>query len=295
VDTRITYPSYLRLPVLLDQQHGAGPPGAHDEILFIAMHQVYELWFKVLLIELADARDRMLAGEARVPRLRLHRCHEIERLLVQQFGVLDTMTPQGFAEFRSALGSASGGQSVQFMEIETLSGATCPRWASGPDWLAPGDLDRLRSRQHEPSLWDGYLALLAHTGFDVSTPERRRAAYVQIASGRTDDEALWMVRELTEALVDHDQAWSTWRARHALAVERQIGARPGTAGSTGGSYLWSRVSARFYPELWEARGDLSVAAEMAPPIAQQRQHRPHRPPPRQQPRRPRRPRRSRNG
>jgi len=260
VDGRVDYPGYLRLSVLLDQQRVIGPPGAHDEILFIAVHQVYELWMKVLLFELSDARDRMLAGDARMPRLRLRRCREIEQLLIQQFGVLDTMTQQGFAEFRPALGSASGGESVQFMEIETLSGVTSPRWASGPTRLAPSDLDRLRRRQDEPTLWDGYLALLAQAGFDVSTQERRRAAFAEIARGREGDQALWLMWELTEALVDHDQTWSTWRARHALAAERQIGARPGTAGSAGGSYLWSRVSARFYPELWEARGDLGTAA-----------------------------------
>jgi tryptophan 2,3-dioxygenase len=227
------------------------------------VHQVYELWFKVLLFELSDARDRMLSGDARVPLLRLRRCQEIERLLIQQIGVLDTMTPHGFAQFRRALGSASGGESVQFMEIEILSGLAGPHGSARLNTLPPRDLDRLRRRQDEPTLWDGYLAVLAHAGLEASTPEGRQAAYVEIARGREGDQRLWMVNQLTEALLDHDQAWSTWRARHALAAERQIGARRGTAGSTGGSYLWSRVAVRFYPELWESRGGLTAAG--APP------------------------------
>jgi tryptophan 2,3-dioxygenase len=203
----------------------------------------------------------MLAGDARTPLHRLRRCQEIERLLVQQVGVLDTMTPQGFAQFRPALGSASGGQSVQFMEIQILSGLREPRSTSVLRRFAPNDVDRLHRRLEEPSVWDGYLAVLAKAQFDVSTRESRRAAYTQIACGQNRDEALWTLHDLTEALLEHDQVWSMWRARHALAAERQIGAKRGTGGSTGGSYLWSRVATRFYPELWEARGVLDARCE----------------------------------
>jgi tryptophan 2,3-dioxygenase len=250
----LTYERYLRLPLLLDQQHREGPPGARDEMLFITVHQVHELWFKLLLHELADARDLLLAGETRLPLRRLHRCQEIQRLLVQQVGLLDTMTQQGFAEFRAALGSASGGQSMQFMEIQILSGLNEPQSALRLNRLAPQDADRLPRRRREPSLWDGYLAALAGAQFDVSTREGRRTAYAQIACGDHHNGTLWTLHELTEALVEHDQAWSIWRARHALAAERQIGAGRGTGGTPGGSYLWSRVPIRFYPELWEARG-----------------------------------------
>lgn len=269
---RPSYDGYLRLPVLLEQQHRLGPPTAHDELLFIAMHQVCELWFKVLLYELTDARDRLLAGDALVPVRRLRRCHEIERLLIEQVRLLDTMTPQDFAEFRPALGTASGAQSAQFWEIEVLSGLREPRW--GETRLGPADLTRLHRRLAEPTLWDGYLTMLARAGFDLSTPQLRRAAYAQLGCGPAGaadprarragppspvDQTLWTLNELTEALIDHDQAWWTWRARHAFAAERQIGAHRGTAGSDGGSYLWSRAAVRFYPELWAARGAAATA------------------------------------
>ena len=100
--------------------------------------------------------------------------------------------------------------------------------------------------------------MLAKAHFDVSTREHRQAAYAQIAHGQSRDQTLWTLHDLTEALIEHDQVWSMWRARHALAAERQIGAKRGTGGSTGGSYLWSRVTARFYPELWESRGMLDL-------------------------------------
>src|SRR5262249_3116175 len=115
---QLSYGSYLRLPELLAQQVPQSDPPAHDELLFITVHQVYELWFKQLLYELDNARDRMLAGETYQPRLRLQRAHVLERLLVEQVGLLETMTPQDFLQFRSHLAPASGFQSVQFRELE---------------------------------------------------------------------------------------------------------------------------------------------------------------------------------
>ena len=113
---RLSYGSYLRVPELLDQQVPVAVPAAHDELLFITIHQVYELWFKLLLYELGDARDHMLAGEDYLPRLRLQRAHAVERVLVEQVDVLETMTPQDFLAFRASLAPASGFQSVQFRE-----------------------------------------------------------------------------------------------------------------------------------------------------------------------------------
>jgi tryptophan 2,3-dioxygenase len=248
------YAGYLRLPTLLEQQVGVGPPGAHDELVFIAVHQAAELWFKVLLHELADARDAMLGGDPLRPIRRLRRCHQIELLLVEQLRVLDTIEPPEFAAFRPALGTASGGQSAQFWEIEAISGAE-PGWPEAR--LPAADVLRLRRRGREPTLWDGYLAVLARAGFDTRTAAARSRAYADVAAQRCcprPDRALWLVGELTEALVDHDQAWSQWRGRHVLTAQRQIGAGPGTGGTAGGAYLWSRVSGRFFPELWAARG-----------------------------------------
>src|SRR3954471_24419318 len=118
---KLTYGTYLRVAELLEQQVPESDPAAHDELLFITIHQVYELWFSQLLHELTDARDRMLAGETYLPRVRLERCHVIARVLVTQVDVLETMTPQDFLAFREHLAPASGFQSVQFRELEFLS------------------------------------------------------------------------------------------------------------------------------------------------------------------------------
>ena len=249
----LTYGAYLRLSDLLDQQVPESNPPAHDELLFITIHQVYELWFKLLLAELSDARDRMLAGEAYLPRVRLARARVVEDLLIKQVDVIDTMTPQDFLAFRSKLAPASGFQSAQFREIEFLSGLRDPGYLRRFRGLTDGERERLETRLSEPSLWDGFLAVLRHAGFPVSTSDERFAAYARIAGDRAQFGPLW---DLAEALVDHDQAWSLWRARHVLMAERQIGTKTGTGGSAGGAYLRSRVELRFYPELWELRSRL---------------------------------------
>ena len=249
----LTYGSYLRVRELLSQQVPESDPPAHDELLFITIHQVYELWFQLLLSELTDARDRMLAGETYLPRVRLERCHVIERVLVSQIDVIDTMTPQDFLAFRTKLAPASGFQSAQFREIEFLSGLKDPAFVDRLRGLGPVELAALRRRLDEPSLWDGYLALLQSHRFSTTTLDERLDALRQIAHDRSKYGPLW---DLAEALLDHDQAWSLWRARHVLMAERQIGTKPGTGGSAGGAYLRSRVEHRFYPELWELRSVL---------------------------------------
>lgn len=250
---QLTYNSYLRVPELLSQQVPESDPAAHDELLFITIHQSYELWFKLLLHELQDARDRMLAGESYLPRVRLERCRSIEAVLVHQVDIIDTMTPQDFLIFRNKLAPASGFQSAQFREIEFISGLKDPGYLDRFRGLTDEERGALKARLDEPSLWDGYLALLGANGFEVADTEDRFAALVTIANDREKYGALW---DLAEALVAHDQAWSLWRARHVLMAERQIGVKSGTGGSSGGAYLRSRVEKRFYPELWELRSRL---------------------------------------
>ncbi len=249
----LTYGTYLRLPELLEQQLPESDPPAHDELLFITIHQVYELWFKLLLSELTDARDRMMSGETYLPRVRLERCHAIERVLVGQVDVIDTMTPQDFLAFRNKLAPASGFQSAQFREIEFLSGLKDPTYIRRFRGLTGDEQDALKLRVDEPSLWDAYLEALRREGFAVATAEQRAESLRTIAHDRARYGSLW---DLAEALVDHDQAWSLWRARHVLMAERQIGTKRGTGGSAGGAYLRSRVELRFYPELWDLRGRL---------------------------------------
>ncbi len=247
---QLSYSSYLRLPELLAQQVPESSPAAHDELLFITVHQAYELWFKLLLYELDDARDGMLAGDTYRPRLRLQRAHVVERLLVEQVDVLETMTPQDFLRFRSNLAPASGFQSVQFRELEFLSGAKDARYVGRLRHATPHEQARLERRLAEPTLWDGFLVLLAKAGFEVSTVESRRSALVALTGDRVEYGPLW---DLAEALVEHDALCARWRQRHVLMVERQIGTKSGTGGSTGAPYLRKRLDVRFYPELWELR------------------------------------------
>ena len=250
---RLSYGSYLRLPELLDGQSPESDPPAHDELLFIIIHQVYELWFKLLLHELGDARDLMLAGEDYRPRLRLQRAHAVERVLVEQVDVLETMTPQDFLVFRAMLAPASGFQSVQFREIEFVSGAKDAAYLGRLAHANPAERDRLARRLQEPTLWDGFVALLGKAGFDVTGEDTRREALLAVSRDRTRYGALW---DLAEALIEHDSMWARWRSRHVLMVERQIGTKSGTGGSTGAPYLRRRLGLRFFPELWDLRSFL---------------------------------------
>jgi tryptophan 2,3-dioxygenase len=272
----LTYGSYLRLPELLSQQIPQVVPPAHDELLFITVHQAYELWFKQLLHELTAVRDAMLAstspgdgvqanGTVRASgngagsrqtwnaRHLLRRVHVIERLLVSQIDVLETMTPQDFLEFRAALAPASGFQSVQFRELEFLSGAKDAGFVARFRALTDDERVRLAARLAQPSLWDAYLDLLASRGLPVGDDKQILATLVGIARDRPHHDDLW---QLAEDLLTHDELAGLWRARHVQMVERQIGTKSGTGGSTGAPYLHRRVPMRYYPLLWELRDSL---------------------------------------
>ena len=237
---RLSYDSYLHIPQLLDLQ--AGLTTAHDELLFIVVHQVYELWFKVLIDELESVRAAIEAEELRVARHALNRVKVIEDLLVEQVAVLETMAPQDFLTFRSELAPASGFQSVQFREIEFLSGLKDAGYIKALD--GGGDArDRLQRRLDEPSLHDVFTALMSRRGVTISDLYRQGDRHADLL-------------ELAEALLDHDEGFRLWRLRHVEMVERQIGDKPGTGGSTGVRYLQSTLRKRFFPELWEVRSQL---------------------------------------
>ena len=249
----LSYGTYLRVPELLELQSLLSDPPAHDELLFITVHQVYELWFKQLLHELVAARDAM--GEEQTWRARhlMQRAHVIERLLVSQIDVIETMTPQDFLQFRFALAPASGLQSVQFRELEFLSGAKDHRFVARFRNLTPTERDRLTRRLTEPTLWDAYLGLVGRRGLDVSSEGRVTESLLTIARNRAGYDDLW---QLAESLLSHDEVSALWRARHVQMVERQIGTKSGTGGSSGAPYLHRRVPLRFYPLLWELRDRL---------------------------------------
>ena len=237
----LSYGSYLKVAELLDLQHGLSEE--HDELLFIVAHQVYELWFKVVLDELEATRNRIDADDIFFARHHLRRVHVVERLLIEQIEVLETMSPQDFVAFRSQLAPASGFQSVQFREIEFLSGLKEPKYLARIEGT-PDEMSRLHRRLEEPTLADAFRALV----------ERRGApSLLEIFRDREHHGDLF---DLCEALLDHDEAFAHWRARHVIMVERQIGSKPGTGGSSGAQYLRSTLDKRFYPELWEVRSQL---------------------------------------
>jgi tryptophan 2,3-dioxygenase len=237
---RLSYGSYLHIPELLALQ--AGLTEAHDELLFIVVHQVYELWFKVLIDELEAIRSAIEAEDLHAARHFLTRVKVIEALLVEQVAVLETMAPQDFLAFRSELAPASGFQSAQFREIEFLSGLKDAGYIKALD----GDADaraRLQRRMDEPSLLDVFTRLLERRGVTISDLYRQGDRHADLL-------------ELAEALLDHDEGFRLWRLRHVEMVERQIGDKPGTGGSTGVRYLQSTLGKRFFPELWEVRSQL---------------------------------------
>jgi tryptophan 2,3-dioxygenase len=238
---KLSYGSYLKIPELLDLQHGLSEE--HDELLFIVAHQVYELWFKVVLEELEATRGRMDLDDIFFARHHLRRIVVVERLLIEQIEVLETMSPQDFLAFRSQLAPASGFQSIQFREIEFLSGLKEPKYLARVE-AGADEMARLRRRLDEPSVADAFHSLVERRGspalLDIYTD---RARYGDLF-------------DLCEALLDHDESFAHWRSRHVLMVERQIGSKPGTGGSSGAQYLRSTLEKRFFPELWEVRSHL---------------------------------------
>ena len=259
---RLTYGGYLSLERLLSSQNYESDPPAHDELLFITIHQVYELWFKQLLHEAGAARDAMLGLSSQSgtagDRLwwaqhLLQRMHVIERVLVAQVDVLETMTPQDFLQFRQALAPASGFQSVQYRELEFLSGAKDASFVARFKGLTDDERLRLQRRLDEPTLWDAFLHVLGERGLPSGTDEEVTASVRQAAHDRASYSDVWA---LAEALLQHDELAAAWRARHVVMVERMIGTKTGTGGSSGATYLRSRLPLQYYPLLWELRSQL---------------------------------------
>jgi len=201
----------------------------------------------------------MLAGAARRALHLLRRVNAIERVLVAQIEVLETMSPQDFLEFRMHLAPASGFQSLQFREIEFLSGLRDERYLARLT-AAEADKERLAQRLREPSLWDAFCNLVEGRGLPMPRDDEsaRRRSLVTMAAER---ERYHDEFALAEALLDHDELFTMWRVRHVLMVERQIGMKTGTGGSTGSPYLRTTLDKRFFPELWSLRSYLEEGRE----------------------------------
>lgn len=267
----ITYGSYLKIPELLSLQQRISDPAQHDEMLFIVVHQVHELWFKQILHELEAVRDCLSTDRPLAALKSLKRIHAIQRVLITQIDVLETMTPQEFNGFRNLLRPASGFQSMQFREIEFLSGGGDPRVL---DHMAsdPGR-EAVEVRRQQPTIYEAFLGLLGRRRWTIpaallATPGAARPPRTpdpvvvetlrDIYERATETPARYEIYLLAEAFMDYDELFLHWRARHVRMVERTIGMKQGTGGSEGAAYLHRTTSNKFFLELWEVRSVLGV-------------------------------------
>jgi len=257
----LSYNKYLRVQDLINLQDCLSDPAHHDELLFITVHQAYELWFKQILHELDAAIQFM--EEDRVPAATraLKRVIDIEKLLVNQIHILESMTPISFLAFRDQLNPASGFQSMQFREIEFSSGlkdeSILPEFAS--DEFAR---ERLQARMARPSLGECFYRVLQRRGLDAPLGEDKKdyeARTRAVLEVLTHFEERYEEFQLAEALLEHDEYFSLWRSHHIKMVERMVGAKRGTGGSEGIGYLKTTLDKKFFPEIWEARTHLDVA------------------------------------
>jgi tryptophan 2,3-dioxygenase len=258
----LTYGRYLQIDALLDLQHPRSEGPEHDELLFIVIHQVYELWFKQLLHELDRVMALFREGDAHRAQHTLRRILTILKVMVAQLDILETMTPLEFLSFRSRLEAASGFQSDQFRQIEFLlarkSRAAIERFPDGSRARRA-----LEGRWHAPTVWDAFLAYLEREGYTIPASQRRRDVTAALDSNAELQQVLIRLyrtdpknSELCERLVDLDEGMQEWRYRHVKMVERTIGTRPGTGGSAGARYLQGTLGQPLFPDLWQIRGEL---------------------------------------
>jgi tryptophan 2,3-dioxygenase len=260
--SQMSYGDYLRLDLLLAAQQPQSDPPQHDELLFIVQHQTSELWLKLMVHELRSAREQLSLDQLSPALKRLARVKHIQRVLTDQWSVLATLTPSEYAEIRPFLATSSGFQSAQYREVEFL--------------LGNKDADMVRVFKHdpavqaelaqlltEPSLYDEFLAYLARHGYDVPADvlgrDRTRShpsspglveVFAQVYSAPAEH---WGVYEACEELVDVEDNFQQWRFRHLQVVQRTIGHKMGTGGSSGVDFLRRALDLTFFPELFDVR------------------------------------------
>jgi tryptophan 2,3-dioxygenase len=250
----LSYNKYLKVRELLDLQETLSDPLSHDELLFIIIHQTYELWFKQILHEIDATIGWLNEDRAFRANHSLRAVTAIEKVLVGQIHVLESMAQIGFLEFRDKLNPASGFQSMQFRELEFASGQKDERLLESfrEDEFAYA---RLSERFAAPSLADAFWARLARSGFPAATHDERVTAIVEILTHPEKNADHFIMQDL---LIEHDENIALWRSHHVLMVERMLGMKPGTGGSEGVGYLAKTLTKKFFPELWEARTHLKV-------------------------------------
>src|SRR3954466_900624 len=264
---RQTYAQYLRLDRLLDAQHPLSEPEHHDELLFIIQHQTSELWMRLIIHEL-DAVLKFLADDDLGPAQKgLARVKQIQRQLFEQWGVLATLTPSEYVKFRTVLGDASGFQSLQYRIIEFQLGNKNREMLS-VFAHSEAERERLRRVLEAPSLYDEFLRHLARQGYpvpdsaverDFSEPHRRRPDLLPVFKAIYEaPEADWESYEMCEELADVEESFQLWRFRHMKTVERIIGYKRGTGGSSGVGFLRRALELTFFPELLDVRTEIGA-------------------------------------
>lgn len=263
--SRMSYASYLQLPTLLSAQQPVSEPEHHDELLFIIQHQTTELWLKLVLHELRSAAERLRADDLGTALKGIARVKHIQKTLTEQWSVLATLTPTEYSEFRGFLGNSSGFQSSQYRAVEFVLGnknkKMLPVFESDPEAHA-----LLQELLESPSIYDEFLAYLKRQGFDV--PDAVLNRDVTKAHEFTPElvplfkyiyenaSANWGAYEACEELVDLEDNFQLWRFRHLRTVQRTIGMKAGTGGSSGAAFLQKALELTFFPELFAVRTEI---------------------------------------
>ena len=258
----LTYGSYLEVEKLLSLQKPLSDGPAHDEMLFVIIHQTYELWFKQVLHEVDHLMGLMARCEgSKIPHT-IKRIRTIFKVLVSQWDILETMTPMEFLSFREKLQTASGFQSLQFRELEFAFGYKRKELLAAQEEGSPG-YKRLLHRLEQPSVWDGFLVLLSGAGYPVPKERLECISDEPTVPSKEIQRILGDVYRsdpkmcgICEALVDVDEGVQEWRYHHVKMVERVLGAKPGTGGSSGAGYLRGTLFKPFFPDLWAIRSDM---------------------------------------
>jgi tryptophan 2,3-dioxygenase len=268
--TRLSYGEYLCLDQVLSAQHPRSEPRRHDEMLFIIQHQVAELWLKLVLHELRSARQLLRADDLAPALKRLARIKHIQQQLIEQWSVLATLTPSEYMQFRDFLATSSGFQSWQYRAVEFLLGNKHADMVRVFDH-DPAAQAQLRELLHEPSLYDEFLRYMSRAGYRIpdSTLDRDwTAPYTlepELISTFKDiyehPHDHWGVYETCEELVDIEDNFQLWRFRHLRTVERIIGSKRGTGGSSGVPFLRKALELTFFPELYAVRAEITEVTD----------------------------------
>ncbi|MFE6965309.1 tryptophan 2,3-dioxygenase [Agromyces sp. NPDC057679] len=262
---RMSYGGYLDLPTLLSAQRPISRPEHHDELLFIIQHQTTELWLKLVLHELETARDLLRADELGQALKCIARVKHIQKTLTEQWSVLATLTPAEYAQFRGVLGNASGFQSYQYRAVEFVLGNKNAKMLQIFEADATATA-LLRHALESPSLYDEFLRLLARAGYPIPASVLERdvtlawtftpelvPVFAQIYGDTAEN---WSAYETCEELVDLEDNFQLWRFRHLKTVERIIGSKTGTGGSSGAPFLKRALELTFFPELYAVRTEI---------------------------------------